>query len=92
MGHPQANRRALGGLGIISPRSKAPSPLSSFRVARYYLARLQGISEVLQHQVVQVVGEELSLGPLHLVDGFLGPLALREVAGHLGELRVALLN
>ena len=54
-------------------------------MARYYLARLQGISEVLQHQVVQVVGEELSLGPLHLVDGLLGPFALREVAGYLGE-------
>jgi hypothetical protein len=46
---------------------------------------LQSIDEVLQHQVVQVACEALSLGPAHLLDGFLDPLALCEVAGHLGE-------
>jgi hypothetical protein len=49
------------------------------------LARLQGVDEVLQHQVAQVAREALSLGPAHLLDGFLGPLAIREVAGHLRE-------
>src|SRR5215217_3489053 len=49
------------------------------------LGRLQGIGEVLKHQVVQVAGEALSLGQANLLYGLLGPLALREVAGHLGE-------
>src|SRR5215217_8769068 len=49
------------------------------------LGCLQGVGEILQYQVVQVAGEVLSLGPANLVQGLLGPLALREVAGHFGE-------
>src|SRR5215208_3030622 len=49
------------------------------------LGRLQGVGEILQYQVVQVASEALSLGQAHLVYGLLGPLALREVAGYLGE-------
>src|SRR5215217_1791633 len=49
------------------------------------LGRLQGVGEILQHQVVQVASEALSLGQANLVDGLLGTLTLREVAGYLGE-------